>query len=129
MRDVVMRILPTSLHGVIDYLWGMALLSTPWLFGFTDVPAAKWTAVIFGLGAILYSALTAYELGLIKILPMSLHLILDGLAGIVLAASPFLFGFSDQVYWPHVLFGFFSVAASLVTRMETMLPTGRREPA
>ena len=124
-----MRILPTSLHGVIDYLWGMALLSTPWLFGFTDVPAAKWTAVIFGLGAILYSALTAYELGLIKILPMSLHLILDGLGGTVLAASPFLFGFSDQVYWPHVLFGLFSVAASLVTRMETMLPTGRREPA
>jgi hypothetical protein len=114
---------------VIDYLWGMALLSTPWLFGFTDVPAAKWTAVIFGLGAILYSALTAYELGLIKILPMSLHLILDGLGGIVLAASPFLFGFSDRVYWPHVLFGLFSVAASLVTRMETMLPTGRREPA
>jgi hypothetical protein len=129
MRDVVMRFLPTSLHGVIDYLWGMALLSTPWLFGFTDVPAAKWTAVIFGLGAILYSALTAYELGLIKILPMSLHLILDGLGGIVLAASPFLFGFSDRVYWPHVLFGLFSVAASLVTRMETMLPTGRREPA
>jgi hypothetical protein len=129
MRDIVMLILPTSLHGVIDYLWGMGLLSTPWLFGFADVPAAKWTAVFFGLGAILYSALTAYELGLIKILPMSLHLILDGLAGIVLAASPFLFGFSDQVYWPHVLFGFFSVAASLVTRMETMLPTGRREPA
>jgi hypothetical protein len=129
MRDVVMRFLPTSLHGVIDYLWGLALLSTPWLFGFADVPAAKWTAVIFGLGAILYSALTAYELGLIKILPMSLHLILDGLAGIVLAASPFLFGFSDWVYWPHVLFGLFSVAASLVTRMETMLPTGRREPA
>jgi len=124
-----MRILPTSLHGVIDYLLGMALLSTPWLFGFADVPEAKWTAVFFGLGAILYSALTAYELGLIKILPMSLHLILDGLAGIVLAASPFLFGFSDQVYWPHVLFGLFSVAASLVTRMETMLPTGRREPA
>jgi hypothetical protein len=129
MRDVVMRFLPTSLHGVIDYLWGLALLSTPWLFGFAHVPAAKWTAVIFGLGAILYSALTAYELGLIKILPMSLHLILDGLGGIVLAASPFLFGFSDWVYWPHVLFGLFSVAASLVTRMETMLPTGRREPA
>jgi SPW repeat len=129
MRDIVMRFLPTSLHGVIDYLWGLALLSTPWLFGFADVPAAKWTAVIFGLGAILYSALTAYELGLIKILPMSLHLILDGLGGIVLAASPFLFGFSDWVYWPHVLFGLFSVAASLVTRMETMLPTGRREPA
>jgi hypothetical protein len=124
-----MRFLPTSVHGVIDYLWGMALLSTPWVFGFADVPATKWTAVVFGLGAILYAALTAYELGIIKILPMSLHLILDGLGGIALAASPFLIGFSDQVYWPYVLFGLFSVTASLVTRMETMLPTGRREPA
>jgi len=124
-----MRFLPTSLHGAIDYLWGIALITTPWIFGFTDVTAAKWVAIAFGAGAILYSALTAYELGLLKLLPMSLHLILDGIGGILLAASPFLFGFSDQVFWPHVLFGLFSVAASLVTHMETMLPTGRREPA
>jgi hypothetical protein len=128
-EDFDMRFLPTRVHGVIDYLWGLALLSTPWLFGFADVPGAKWTAIIFGLGAILYSALTAYELGLLKLLPMPLHLILDGIGGIVLAASPFLFGFSNQVYWPHVLFGLFSVAASFVTHMETMLPTGHREPA
>ncbi|WP_262267871.1 SPW repeat domain-containing protein [Microvirga yunnanensis] len=124
-----MRFLPTRVHGIIDYLWGLALLSTPWLFGFADVAAAKWTAVAFGLGAILYSAVTAYELGLLKLLPMPLHLILDGLAGLALAASPFLFGFADRVYWPHVLFGLFSVAASLTTDLEPVLPTGRREPA
>lgn len=124
-----MRLLPTSVHGVIDYLWGLALLASPWLFGFADVPAAKWVAVVFGLGAVLYSALTAYEFGLLKILPMPMHLILDGLGGIALAASPFLFGFADRVLWPHVLFGLFSVAACFVTRLEPMLPTGRREPA
>ena len=75
-----MRFLPTRLHGVIDYLWGLALLATPWLFGFADVTAAKWLAVIFGVGAILYSAVTDYELGLVRILPMVLHLGLDGLA-------------------------------------------------
>ncbi len=53
---------------------------------------------------------------------------LDGIGGILLAASPFLLGFSDQVFWPHVLFGIFSVA-SLVTHTETMLPTGHKEPA
>ncbi len=124
-----MRFIPTSVHGVIDYLWGIALLSAPWLLGFADVPAAKWVAVVFGLGAILYSALTAYELGVLRILPMPLHLILDGLGGVVLAASPFMFGFADQVYLPHLLFGLFSVAASLLTRMEPVLSTGRREPA
>jgi hypothetical protein len=124
-----MRFLPTSVHGAIDYLWGLALLASPWIFGFADVPAARWTALLFGVGAILYSALTAYELGLLKILPMPMHLILDGIGGIVLAASPFLFGFADPVLWPHLLFGLFSVFACFVTRLEPMLPTGRREPA
>ncbi len=124
-----MRFIPTSVHGVIDYLWGIALLSTPWLLGFADVPAAKWVAVVFGVGALIYSALTAYELGVLRLLPMPLHLIFDGIGGLVLAASPFLFGFADRVYLPHLLFGLFSVAASLLTRTETVLSTGHREPA
>src|SRR3712207_2077021 len=112
-----MRFLPTRVHGVIDYLWGIALMASPWLFGFADVSSATWVAVIFGAGAILYSAFTAYELGLLKILPMPMHLILDGLGGLVLAASPFLLGFADRVFWPHVLFGLFSVAACFVTHL------------
>ena len=84
---------------------------------------------MFGVWAIFYSVLTAYELGLLKILPMPMHLLLDGIAGIVLAASPFLFGFADQVLWPHLLFGLFSVIACFVTRLEPMLSTGHREPA
>jgi hypothetical protein len=27
------RFLPTRIHGVIDYLWGVALIATPWVFG------------------------------------------------------------------------------------------------
>ncbi len=121
-----MRFLPSRLHGVIDYLWGVALLATPWLFGFADVAAAKWLAVVFGLGAILYSAATDYELGLVRILPMVLHLGLDGLAGAFLAVSPWLFGFADRVFWPHLAFGLFSVVASLITRTDVMQPTGRQ---
>jgi hypothetical protein len=37
-------------------------------------------------------------------------------------------GFTDQVYPPHLLFGLFSVVASLVTRMEVTLATGHRQP-
>jgi hypothetical protein len=125
----IMRFLPTRIHGVIDYLWGIALMASPWLFGFADVPSAMWVALVFGAGAILYSGLTAYEFGILKILPMPLHLILDGLGGAVLAASPFLFGFADRVVWPHVLFGLFSIIACLVTQLEPLLTTGRREPA
>lgn len=123
-----MRFIPTSIHGVIDYLWGVALFASPWVLGFSDVTEAKWVAIVFGVGAILYSVFTAYELGVLRIIPMSLHLMLDAAAGALLAASPFLLGFSDQVYVPHLLFGLFSVLASLLTRMEVTLVTGHREP-
>ncbi|MFC4171199.1 SPW repeat protein [Microvirga sp. GCM10011540] len=113
-----MRFLPTRLHGIIDYLWGVALTASPWLFGFADVTAAKWVAIVFGLGAILYSLVTRYEVGLLPLLPMPLHLGLDGVAGFILAITPWGFGFAEQVYLPHVAFGLFSVAASLVTRTE-----------
>ena len=121
-----MRFIPTRLHGVIDYLWGLSLLASPWVLGYADVPAAKWLAIVFGAGAILYSMITAYELGLVRILPMPLHLIVDGAGGAFLAASPFLFGFADRVVWPHLAFGLFSVAASLTTRTDVMQPTGRQ---
>ena len=124
-----MRFLPTRLHGIIDYLWGAALLATPWLLGYADVVAATWTAVVFGLGAILYSAVTDYELGLVRLVPMPHHLGLDGIGGAALAASPWLFGFADRVYLPHLLFGLFSVAASLVTRTDPLQPSGRRRQA
>jgi hypothetical protein len=124
-----MRFLPTSVHGVIDYIWGIALFASPWLFGFADVTTAKWVAILFGVGAILYSMFTAYELGVLRIVPMPMHLILDGGAGALLAASPFLLGFSDRVYGPHVAFGLFAILASLVTRMEPTLSNGHREPA
>ncbi|GEO13891.1 SPW repeat domain-containing protein [Microvirga aerophila] len=125
-----MRFIPTRLHGVIDYLWGLALIASPWLFGFADVPAAKWVAIFFGVGAILYSLVTAYELSLVPLVPMPLHLGLDGLTGFILAISPLGFGFANQVYLPHVLFGLFSVVASLVTRTQpSPLALGRRSSA
>jgi hypothetical protein len=117
-----MRFLPTPVHGVIDYLWGVALIATPYMFGFATGGAAQWIAVAFGVGAILYSAATDYEVGLVRLLPMPLHLGLDFLAGAALAASPWLLGFAGTVFWPHLLFGLFSVLASLVTKTEPSEP-------
>ena len=91
--------------------------------------AATWLAVIFGVGAFLYSAVTDYEPGLIRILPMPVHLVIDGLGGAVLAATPWIFGFADRVFAPHLLFGLFSVLASLVTRTDPLQPSGRRYAA
>ena len=117
-----MRFLPTRIHGVIDYIWGVLLLASPWIFGFADGGAAQWVAVVVGLGAIAYSAVTDYELGLIRLAPMRLHLLLDGLGGALLAASPWILGFADRVYGPHLAFGLFAVVASLITQTEPARP-------
>ena len=117
-----MRFLPTRIHGVIDYIWGVLLLASPWIFGFADGGAAQWVAVVVGLGAIAYSAVTDYELGLIRLAPMRLHLLLDGLGGALLAASPWILGFADRVYGPHLAFGLFAVVASLITQIEPARP-------
>ena len=110
-----MRFLPTRVHGVIDYIWGVVLLVTPYGLGFADWGAAQWVLTLFGLGAILYSIFTDFEVGLVRVIPMPLHLVADGLGGVLLAASPWLFGFADRVYLPHLLFGLFATVASLTT--------------
>jgi hypothetical protein len=61
----------------------------------------------------------------VRLLPMSGHLALDGVAGAALALSPWLLGFADEVFWPHLLFGLFSVVASLVTRTHPQPSPGR----
>jgi hypothetical protein len=72
--------------------------------------------VALGAGAIAYSLFTDYELGAVKIIPMPVHLALDASSGVLLAASPWLFGFGEDVWVPHVLFGLFEIGASLVTQ-------------
>lgn len=112
-----MRFLSTRVHGMLDYLMGLLLIASPWLFGFAGEAdgAATWVPVALGLGAIGYSLFTDYELGVVRKLPMPTHLLLDLGSGVLLAASPWLFGFADVVWVPHLVLGLLEVGAALVT--------------
>ena len=121
------RVIPTRVHGILDYLGGIVLILAPNIFGFTENDDATWVARIIGIALIVLALLTRYELGVLKVLPMSLHLWIDVLASIFLAASPFLLGFSDEdanVWVPHVVVGLLYLVISLMT--ETV-PRGDRE--
>jgi hypothetical protein len=109
------RFLPTRVHGILDYLWGVLFASSPWLFGYGRGGAETWVAVAFGAGAILYSLLTDYEVGVLPVLSMRTHLLFDILGGMALAVSPWIFGFVLDVHAPHLGFGLFSVIAGLIT--------------
>ena len=111
-----MRILSTRAHGYMDYLMGVLLIAAPWLFGFAQNGAETWVPVILGASAIVYSLMTDYELGASRTISMRTHLTLDLLSGILLAASPWLFGFADYVSTPHVVLGIAEIAASLMTK-------------
>lgn len=117
-----MKIIPTFIHGILDYVVGAVLIAAPWLFDFARGGPETWIPVILGVGALFYSLLTNYELGAVRKLPMPVHLGLDAMSGALLAASPWLFGFSDYVYLPHVAVGLFEILAAAMT---STVPTGR----
>jgi threonine/homoserine efflux transporter RhtA len=108
-------LIPTRIHGVLDYLLGLVLIASPWLFGFDDEGTARWVPIIIGAGVLLYSLLTDYELGAVRAIPMSVHLLLDFAGGVVLAASPWLFGFNDEVWVPHLVLGLVEIGTALLT--------------
>jgi hypothetical protein len=115
-----MKIIPTFVHGIADYIGGIALLAAPNIFGFAEVGgAAVWIPRIVGIIVLLQSICTNYEVGLVKVLPMKMHLMNDYVASLFLAASPWLFGFADRpsnVWMPHVVVGVLVFVLTLMTQ-------------
>jgi hypothetical protein len=110
-----MRFIPTRVHGMVDYAMGVLLIVAPWLLGFAAWGAETWVPAILGVAVIGYSMFTDYELGLLRTIPMPTHLALDAGSGVLLAASPWLFGFAGLVYLPHLILGLAEIGAALTT--------------
>lgn len=115
-----MRFLPTKVHGVLDYLVGIALILAPNIFRFSDVGgAAVFIPRLLGVVLIIYSLFTNYEWGIWKVLSMRYHLIIDFLASVFLALSPFIFGFHKDkanAWVPHVVVGIVVIIVVLVSQ-------------
>ena len=82
--------------------------------------------IVLGAGLLLYSLLTDYELGIpaLRVIPMSVHLIVDFVAAAFLAVAPFLFGYSNQglnVWLPQVIAGVSVMLLVLVTQTHPQL--------
>lgn len=110
-----MRVFTTRAHGILDYTVGALLVVSPWLLGFADGGAETWVPVLLGTATLAYSALTDYELGVVKRLQMPVHLWLDALSGLLLAVSPWLLSFDDQVWAPHLVIGLGEMAVAFLT--------------
>jgi hypothetical protein len=74
-----------------------------------------WVPIVIGAAVILMSLMTDYEAGAVKMIPLNIHLWIDGIAGVVLIFSPWIFGFREMVLWPHVILGIIEVGTVLMT--------------
>lgn len=110
-----MNVISTRTHGIMDYLMGIVLIIAPWIFQFSRGGAETWIPVIIGVGVIFYSLLTNYELGAAHIISMRTHLWIDGIGGLFLALSPWLFGFAEFTYLPHLILGVLEIGAATMT--------------
>lgn len=114
-----MRFIPTKMHAVLDYVLGVVLIAVP-LFWLDDpaVPrAAIWAPVVVGALMLVQSLMTDYELGLARVVSVPAHLTVDAISGVFLAASPWLFGFADYVWAPHLIVGLMEIGAALTTEL------------
>ena len=112
----------TKTHGYIDYLMGLLLIILPFILEFPD-GAATTLPIVLGAGTIVYSLLTNYELGAKRLLSMKAHLGIDLVAGLLLIAAPWIFGFADVVFWPFVILGVFEVGAAVFTKKHSSYET------
>jgi energy-converting hydrogenase Eha subunit G len=99
----------------MDYLMGVLLVAAPWLFGFARGGAETWVPVVLGVSTILYSLFTDYELSVSRSISMRTHLSIDMISGVFLALSPWIFGFNEFVYIPHLVLGILECGAALMT--------------
>lgn len=95
----------TRVHAFLDLFIAAALASAPWWGGFFGSNPESWVALVVGIALAVYTLATDHELGLVKRIQMTLHLWIDGLAGLFVAASPWVFSFDQRVWLPHLVVG------------------------
>ena len=98
------RFLTPRLHGALDYGAALALIVLPFLLGFGGLPLLL--SVTGGVGLIIYSALTDYDLGYAPLLSFRAHLALDFAAAAAFVIAPFVFG------WTGLVLGYYLVMAA-----------------
>lgn len=90
----MMKILNPRVHGYIDYLAVLYFLAAPSLFGITGLPAT--VLYVVAAAYLVLTLLTAYPLGVVKVIPFSLHGGIELLSGIALVALPWILGFANS---------------------------------
>ena len=96
------RFVTRKMHALIDYPVALGLITMPFVLGIgMDNATAFALSVATGLAALMLTALTDHETGLLPVLPYWVHLAVDAIVGGVFVVAPFVFGFTglDALYY------------------------------
>jgi hypothetical protein len=78
-------------------------MGLPFLLGLgASNPIAFQLSVATGVAAFILTLLTDHQLGIIKVIPYKIHLLVDFIVGIVFVIAPFIFSFEGidaYYYW------------------------------
>lgn len=115
--------IPLKVHNILDYIIGAFLIVAPWVFGFSEIGAARGIFIIGGAALIVYSLLTKYYYSVVRLIPLGVHMTMDALLGIFLILAPALFGYRDVLtdgqYAAHIVLGIGAVGLVALTRPRT----------
>ncbi len=90
----IVRVLPAWLHAIADYAVGAGLIVAAVAIGGSGEAVAS--GVVVGATVLVVSMFTKYPLGVIKVLPFTLHSAGDYLAAALLLGAPYALGFSGS---------------------------------
>jgi hypothetical protein len=88
-----MKFLSPKIHGFLDFAVILLLFIAPPLLGFPGVAAS--VSYILGAAYLALVLLTAYPLGLAKLIPFTVHGTIELVLSPLLVAMPWLAGFSE----------------------------------
>jgi hypothetical protein len=123
------RVIPTKVHGRLDYITAPGLVAAPELLRLDGARGATIPPRVAGIAAAIYGALTDYEAGVRRVIPMPAHLALDAGSGLALAVMPWITGAARRGarHWlPHALIGASEIAIAAATKPRPPRATGAR---
>jgi hypothetical protein len=126
-----MALISTKTHAIGDYAGGALMIVAARLPFVRDRRASALLSAA-GAGTLVAGALTDYELGLWRKLPMPVHLALDAAAGALMTASGFALrgaGAGFGSWAPHAVVGIGQMAGAAVTDRVPSGQTGEGIPA
>jgi hypothetical protein len=121
-----MKFISSRAHGVFDYIAGILLIVLPFILLPAEAPViATVMPVVIGILIIVLALFTNFELGLVKKIGMANHLMIDNGLGVILAITPWIFGFFQITYGLHLVAGIIIFAFGMFSN--TLTTTGQHD--